>query len=317
VRQTFVVLADLPPEQQAWFDSLGHRARLAFGGHISSVREDLAQAAGLFVWGHPHDPFDQVLEAAPRLRWVHYTGAGIEHLLVPSFVRSSIPLTNSRGIHSPAVAELALTLLLAIAKGLPNRVRAQAEHRWTQELNRGLNRATLVVVGLGSIGSAVARTASALGMQVIGVRRTARRARWAHDVVAFSDLDRVLPRAEYIVLCCPETDETRGLIGAAQLRRLPRGAILVNVARGTIVDEPALIEALRDGHLAGAGLDVFSSEPLAPHSPLWDLPNVLITPHYPNVRGWERETVQRFVENAERFLDRRPLRNVVDKRRGY
>jgi phosphoglycerate dehydrogenase-like enzyme len=311
------VLADLPAEQQAWFDALGDRVRLAFGGHISSVREDLAQAVGLYVWGHPHDPFDQVLEAAPRLRWVHYTGAGIEHLLVPSFVRSSIPLTNSRGIHSRAVAELALALLLALAKGLPDRLRAQAEHRWTQELNRGLHGATLVVVGLGSIGSTVARAASALGMHVIGVRRTARQARWAHDVVAFTDLDRVLPRAEYLVLCCPETDETRGLIGAAQLRRLPRGAVVVNVARGTIVDEPALIEALLDGHLGGAGLDVFRTEPLAPDSPLWAMPNVVITPHYPNVRGWERETVDRFVDNAERFLDGRPLRNVIDKRRGY
>jgi D-2-hydroxyacid dehydrogenase (NADP+) len=316
-RPTFVVLADLPPEQQAWFDALGDRVRLVFGRHISSVREDLAQAVGLYVWGHPHDPFEQVLEAAPRLKWVHYTGAGIEHLLVESFVRSSIPLTNSRGIHSPAVAELALALLLALAKRLPDRLREQAEHRWTQELNRGLNGATLVVVGLGSIGSAVARAASALGMHVIGVRRTARPARWARDVVAFTDLDRVLPRAEFIVLCCPETDETRGLIGASQLRRLPRGAVLVNVARGTIVDEPALIDALRDGHLGGAGLDVFWAEPLAANSPLWDMPNVVITPHYPNVRGFERKTVERFVDNAERFLAGRPLRYVIDKRRGY
>ena len=163
VRPTLVVLADVPPEQQAWFDALGNRARLAFGGRISSVREDLAQAAGLFVWGHPHDPFDQVLEAAPRLRWVHYTGAGIEHLLVPSFVRSSIPLTNSRGIHSTGRCRARAHPAAGCGKAPARPVRAQAEHCWTQELNRGLNGTTLVVVGLGSIGSAVARAASALG----------------------------------------------------------------------------------------------------------------------------------------------------------
>jgi phosphoglycerate dehydrogenase-like enzyme len=127
----------------------------------------------------------------------------------------------------------------------------------------------------------------------------------------------VLPRAEYVVLCAPETDATRGLLNASRLRRLPRGAILVNVARGALVDEQALIDALRDGHLGGAGLDVFAREPLDRQSLLWDMPNVLITPHYPNVEGWERPTVQRFIDNAERFLARRPLRDVIDKRRGY
>jgi phosphoglycerate dehydrogenase-like enzyme len=314
---TFVVLADLSPERLGWFEPLHDRARLVFGATLASVREELPQAVGLFVWGHPEDPFEEVLSAAPRLRWVHYTGAGVEHLLVPSFVRSRIPLTNSRGAHTPAVAELALAMLLALAKNLPDRIRDQARHRWRQQLNRRLDGATLLVLGLGSIGSAIARAASALGMYVIGVRARARPARWANEVVSYVELKRVLPRSEYLVVCCPETTETRGLIDREALSLLPQGAIVVNVARGSIVDEPALIDALREGHLGGAGLDVFASEPLADPSALWDIPSVLITPHFANVVGWEQETVRRFVENAERFLEDRPLLNVVGKRRGY
>src|SRR6266567_861803 len=171
MQPTFVVLADLPAEQQAWFEPLLRRARVEFGARLASVEEPLAQAVGLFVWGHPHDRFEQILRAAPRLRWVHYTGAGVEHLLVPSFVSGRLVLTNSRGAHTSAVAELALALLLALAKGVPARLRDQAAHRWRQELTHGLDGATLVIVGLGSIGLAVARSAKAVGMHVIGVRR--------------------------------------------------------------------------------------------------------------------------------------------------
>jgi phosphoglycerate dehydrogenase-like enzyme len=314
---TVVVLADLPAWQRAWFQPLEQRAHIVFGADIAHVADDLAKAEALYVWGHPHDPWDRVLDAAPALRWVHYTGAGAEHLLTPRFVRSRIRLTNSRGIHTPAVAELAVALLLALAKHLPNRVRAQAAHEWTQELNAGVSGKTLLVIGLGSIGSAVARAARGLGMHVIGVRRSARPGRWAHQVVSYADLDSVLPRAEYLVLCAPETHATRGLLDARRLRLVPRGAMLVNVARGGLVDESALIEVLREGRLAGAGLDVFASEPLDPRSPLWDMPNVLITPHYPNVHGWERPTVERFIDNAQRFLAGRPLRDVIDRQRGY
>ena len=314
---TFVVLADLPAAQRAWFEPLYDRVNLVFGTQVADIEADLAHAEALYVWGHPHDPWDRVLDVAPALRWVHYTGAGAEHLLTPRFVRSRIRLTNSRGVHTPAVAELAIALLLGLAKHLPDRIRAQSAHEWQQMLNEGVCGSTVVVIGLGSIGSAVGRAAQGLGMHVIGIRRSARPSRWAHEVVPLDDLDTVLPRADYVVLCAPETESTRGLLDARRLRRLPRGAILINVARGTLVDESALIDELRAGHLGGAGLDVFTHEPLDRRSPLWDMPNVLITPHYPNVQGWERPTVQRFIDNAQRFLAGRPLRDVVDKRRGY
>jgi len=313
----FVVLANLPAEQRDWFEPLREQVQLVFGADIAHIAADLANAEALYVWGHPHDPWDQLLGAAPALRWVHYTGAGAEHLLTPRFLRSRIRLTNSRGVHTAGVAELAIALLLGLAKHLPNRVRAQAAHEWSQELNAGVYGKTILVIGLGSVGSAVARAARGLGMYVIGVRRSPRPARWANEVVSLDALDGVLSRADYVVLCAPETAATHGLMDASRLRRMQRGAMLVNVARGGLVDEPALIDALRDGHLGGAGLDVFVHEPLDRRSPLWDLPNVLITPHYPNVEGWERPTVQRFIDNAQRFLAGRPLHDLIDKRRGY
>jgi phosphoglycerate dehydrogenase-like enzyme len=312
-----VVLADLSPIERAWFEPLREKVKLVFGARIAAIPTELAAAEALFAWGHPQDPWDDILEAAQALRWVHSTGAGIEYLLTPRFVESRIRLTNSRGIHSPAVAELAIGLVLGVAKHLPERVRDQAARNWTQELNVGLKGKTVLVIGMGSIGSAVARAAYGLGMYVIGVKRSARPARWAHEVITTSQLDSALPRAEFVLVCAPATEETRGLLNADRLRRMPRGAVLVNVARGSLVDEDALIELLRSGHLGGAGLDVFEHEPLPTDSPLWEMPNVLITPHYPNVEGWERPTVERFIDNVERFLAGRPLRDVVDKHRGY
>jgi phosphoglycerate dehydrogenase-like enzyme len=175
----------------------------------------------------------------------------------------------------------------------------------------------VVIVGLGSIGSAIARAANALGMRVCGVRRTQRGSRWAHEVVAFGDLQRVLPRADFLVIACPETVETRGLIGPRELDLLPRRAYLVNIARGSIVDENAMIDALRVGHLAGAGLDVFATEPLPASSPLWDVEGVIVSPHFSISRDWARPVVDGFLENADRYLRGKRLRNVVNQRRGY
>jgi phosphoglycerate dehydrogenase-like enzyme len=207
--------------------------------------------------------------------------------------------------------------MMAWAKRVPTRMLAQQEHRWEQGFTHRLRGATLVVLGLGSIGTAVARPARALGMQVIGVRRTARPSRFASEVVSLADLADVLPRAEYLAVCCPDTPETRGVLGRREFALLPPGAFVVNVARGSVIDESALIEALRSGHLGGAGLDVFQQEPLQADSPLWDMPEVLISPHYPNTADYQQNTLRLFLDNLQRFRSRRRLRNVVNTRRGY
>jgi phosphoglycerate dehydrogenase-like enzyme len=314
-RPTLVVLGPADPRFEGWFAPLESRVEVLVGHTGPAFEAALGRAEAIFAWGKPKEAFEAVVARAPRLRWVHSTGAGVEHLLAPGLRRRRVVLTNSRGLYSHMVSEMALALLLAWAKRVPERLQAQREHRWQPGATHGLRGSTMVIVGLGSIGAALGVAARGLGMHVVGVRRSVRPSRAAHEVV--DDLHAVLPRANVLAVCCPETSATIGLIGRRELALLPAGACVVNVARGSVVDEEALIDALRSGHLGGAGLDVFATEPLPPDSPLWDLPGVVISPHYPNVEGYERETIRLFLENTNRFLRGQRLLNVVNQRRGY
>jgi phosphoglycerate dehydrogenase-like enzyme len=316
-RPCLVAIKAQPVPLADWLTPLSERVEVVVGETPRDLGSALSRASAIFVWGHPHVPFGHYLDRAPGVRWVHSSGAGMELLVVPELVQRRITLTNSRGLYSNAVAEFALAMMLAWAKRLPGRVLAQREHRWAPEPTRGLRGATVVILGLGGIGGALARFCHGLEMHVLGVRRTNRPARYASEVVGMADLARVLPRAEYLAVCCPDTPATRNLIGAHELALLPRGAFLVNVARGSVVDEQAMIEALRSGQLGGAGLDVFAHEPLPATSPLWDLPEVIVSPHFSNVIGFEQATLRLLAENVERFLTHRRLRNVVNARRGY
>jgi phosphoglycerate dehydrogenase-like enzyme len=262
---------------------------------------------------------------ARRLRWIHVSAAGVGSLLFPALVESRVELTNARGLHAVSMAEHALGLMLGFARKLHLARDLQREHRWDQVgLWAGpppigqLSGGTLGVVGLGAVGSAVAERATALGMHVIAVRPHPAGPAPAHEQWGLERLDEMLGRADWVVLAAPHTRATRGLIGAAQFGRMKPGAVLVNLGRGALVDEPALIAALRDGRIAGAALDVTREEPLPAQSPLWDLPGVVLTPHVSGLgpRYWER-AVDQFAENLERFLAGRPLLNVVDKRAGY
>jgi phosphoglycerate dehydrogenase-like enzyme len=317
--RTIVVLAEPLEMITPALAPLAARARVVCGRRSADLGPALKDAEALFAWGKPHEPFGEILRRAPRLRWLHSTGAGVEHLLVPELVARPIVLTNSRGLYADSIAEYALALMLAHAKRLPETFAAQREHHWAPGPTHDLVGSTLVVVGLGSIGAALARRARALGLRVLGVRRGGRpAASLAERVYGVDDLASALPQANYLAICCPETAETRGLIGARELALLPPGAFLVNVARGSVVDEAALIAALRSGHLGGAGLDVYATEPLPPTSPLWDLPNVIVSPHQSGMAiGWDARAIRLFLENTDRFLTGRRLRNVVPKQRGY
>jgi phosphoglycerate dehydrogenase-like enzyme len=263
---------------------------------------------------------------ALRLRWIHVSAAGVGSLLFPALAQSGVVLTNGRGLHAVSMAEHALGLMLTIARKLQLARDRQREHRWEQvglwtgEPPFGqLSGGTLGLVGLGAVGSALAERAAALGMHVIAVRpHPAPDPRPAHEQWGLERLPALLERADWVVLAAPHTAATQGLIGAAELARMKVGAVLVNLGRGALVDEPALVEALRAGRIGGAALDVVRGEPLAPESPLWDLPNVILTPHVSGLgpRYWER-AVEQFAANLERFLDGRELLNVVDKRAGY
>lgn len=265
------------------------------------------------------------LALARRLRWIHCSAVGLGGLLTPELAGSQLVVTNSRGLHADFIAEHALALLLALRRGLHVAAARQAAHEWAQlELAASrvgsLADVNLLVVGLGTIGSRVAALAASLGMRVTGVRRRPAEPTPPGVVLVLPPerLAEGLGHADAVVLALPTTAATRGLIGRAELAAMRPSALLVNVARGRLVDESALVEALRGGRLAGAALDAFAHEPLPPDHPFWKLPNVLVTPHTAAFGGdyWS-PIVDLFLENLARFGRGEPLVNVVDKAAGY
>lgn len=265
----------------------------------------------------PHFPaFGATVEAAPNLKWVHFASAGIsQHAFLAALIARHVKLTTSAGANAETVAHTAICGLLMLARGFPRWLDAQRRHAWEPmrgaQLPCDLDGQTVLVIGVGGIGGTLGRFCGAMGMRVIGVRRPpAGPAEGFDEMHTLSALRDLLPRADWVVLACPHTPETHHLLNAAALAALPRGAHLVNVARGPVVDEPALIEALAGGRLAGAYLDVFEKEPLPPDSPLWTMQNVLVSPHSASVSaGNERRSAEIFVDNLARWARGEALQN--------
>jgi len=266
------------------------------------------------------------LKHAKKLKWIHSTAAGVAQLVYPELRESGILVTNPRGVFSVPMAEHTIGLIISMARNFPDSVRFQDGSTWgqqqlwdlPQQLSE-LNGKTLLIVGFGSIGEELAKRARAFDMRVWGVTRSGKGDKGlAEKIVAASDLHTVLPEADYVVIAAPETGETKKLIGAGQIARMKRGARLINVGRGSLLDESALIPALEKGHLAGAALDVTAVEPLPEASPLWKTPNLFITPHTSAVSDklWQRET-ELLVELLELWFSGQPMKNVVDLARGY
>ena len=266
------------------------------------------------------------LQMAKKLKWIHSTSAGVGQLAYPELVASGIVVTNASGVFSVPMAEHTMGLLLALARNFPDTVRQQDQKIWSQQALwdkpqhlTELNGATLLIVGFGSIGREIAKRASAFELHVIGVTRSGKGDRThAQEIVSIEKLDEVLPRADYVVLAAPETNETKQLFDAQRLARMKRGARLINLGRGSAVDEAALVRALQTGQLGGAALDVTEIEPLPGESPLWTAPNLFITPHTSAIssRLWQRET-DLLVQLLERWFDGRELFNLVDLNKGY
>jgi phosphoglycerate dehydrogenase-like enzyme len=260
------------------------------------------------------------------LRWVHTGSAGVRAALFPELVASDVVLTNSAGIHAPPMAETVLGIMLHFARGFDFAIRDQRAGRWDQSAfsttgspMTELQDATLGIVGYGGVGRAIAQKARALGMHVVATRRTARASDDDTEVLSGrSGLERVLRDSDVVVVTVPATAQTTQMIGRTELAMLKPNAVFINVARGDIVDEQALIELLRAGRLRGAGLDVFQTEPLPEASELWQLPNVVVLPHVSATtpRFWQRQA-QLIIENFQRYLRGAPLLNVVDKLQGY
>ena len=261
-----------------------------------------------------------LLRRAPCLRWIQTSSSGIgEWIRRLGLVESEIAITNAAGLHARPLAEFVIFAMLYFARSWPRMVSEQRAHHWERCAIDTLAGTTLGVIGLGQVGREAASLAKPFGVRVIGTRRSGADSGDGVDAVYRPDqLDEVLEQSDYVALCVPQTSETIGLLGAGELALMKPSAVLINIARGVVVDEPAMIEALQNGRLAGAALDVFAKEPLPPESPLWDMPNVLVTPHSMSTAYDENERLtDLFCDNLRRYLDGQPLRNVVDKVRGY
>jgi phosphoglycerate dehydrogenase-like enzyme len=261
------------------------------------------------------------LGKAPGLRWIHARSAGLDHVLAPEVVAHPAVVTNGRGAFSPALAEFVLAALLFFAKDLRRLVAQQAAGAWTPFDTQRLEGRTVGILGYGDIGRAVAARLRPLGVNVLALRRRpglSREDALASEMLPPDRLLEMMARADDVVVALPLTPETRGLVGREAIAAMKRTAVLVNVGRGPTVDEGALIEALEAGRLRGAALDVFEAEPLPAESPLWRLPNVLLSPHCADhVPGWVDEAMRVFLRQLERFRRGEPLQDVVDKARGY
>jgi phosphoglycerate dehydrogenase-like enzyme len=274
------------------------------------------------------DAFDRILARAPRLSWVHSATSGVERALTPAARDRGLVVTNARGVFSRPIAEYVLMMILAVSRRLPQLLDLQRERTWQPLEGTELRDVTVGIVGLGSMGQAVAELASAFGCRIIGVRRHgAAGGPLGAGAVGELVMDRVggpdmlpelLAESDFIVLAAPLTPETEEMIDERTLAMVKPGAWLINVARGRLVDERALIRALRDGTLGGAVLDTFHDEPLPPMSSFYDLPNVIVTPHtaWSSGRVLDR-SVELFCDNLRHFAAGEPLLNVVDPTAGY
>jgi D-2-hydroxyacid dehydrogenase (NADP+) len=256
----------------------------------------------------------RVLRRSSSLRWVHTHSAGLDRPIYPELMARGVAVTASPGANADVVAQTALGAVLALARRFPQLMAAQAQRRWAPlvagPLPPDLAGQQVVLVGWGAIARRLQPWLAMLGLKVSVVRRCAEPAGPGIETLRYADLPRALPSAQWLILACPLSTETRSLVGTAALAALPMGAMLVNVARGEVIDEAALIDALHRGHLGGAFLDVFQTEPLAPESPLWALPNVVVTPHSAGQSaGHATRTASLFLDNFRRWLAGTPLRH--------
>ncbi|MFI9726499.1 D-2-hydroxyacid dehydrogenase [Streptomyces sp. NPDC052092] len=289
------------------------RARIEHADE-SSLAARLPHADVLLVWDFTSHAVRRAWPGeGPRPRWVHTASAGVDHLLCPELAASDTVVTNARGVFEGPIAEYVAGLVLAFAKDLPRTLALQRERAWLHRETRRVAGTRACVVGSGPIGRAVAGTLRALGITTALVGRTARPGTHGPE-----DLDRLLSRADWVVAAAPPTEATRGMFDARRFGVMQPSAHFVNVGRGELVVEEALVRAVRERWIAGAALDVFAAEPLAPDSPLWELPGAVVSPHMSgDTVGWRDELGSQFVELFELWASGRPLVNVVDKRRGY
>lgn len=318
---TLLVLAHPADPQLKMLEHLPGNTRIAVGESLDAFEPSAASADAILVWSGGRVLLQQVWAIAPRVRWVHTRAAGLDGLLFPELIESPVPLTNGSGVFSRSLGEFVAAAVLYFAKDLRRMVRNQAAGRWEQFDVEEVHGKTLGIVGYGDIGRAAAQRAKALGMRVIALRRQPEKSRGDSLIDEVFSPDRLLDlmgRSDYVVAAAPLTQDTKGLIGASAIGAMKPTGVLLNVGRGPVIDEAALIAALREGRIRGAALDVFDTEPLPDGHPYYGLENLLLSPHCADhTATWLEDAMRLFVRNLERFRNGDPLENAVQKRIGY
>ncbi len=318
---TLLVLADPADPYLPLLSTIRDRADIVVGPDAATLAAAAPQAEAMLAWNIKRAELETLLPVAGRLRWMHVRWAGLDTLLFPALIDSPVVVTNSRGIYSQSLGEFVIAGALFFAKDIRRLLRDQEAHRWSPFTVQELRGATMGIVGYGDIGRACAARAHAMGMRVLAQRRRPELA--AGDAL----IDRaygpdglldMIRACDYVVVTAPLTSQTRGLIGAREIGAMKPEAVLMNVGRGPVIDDAALVDALRSRRIRGAALDVFAQEPLAADHPLFTFDNVLLSPHCAdNTPTWNEDAMRFFLANYDRFLRGEPLQNIVDKHAGY
>jgi phosphoglycerate dehydrogenase-like enzyme len=318
---TLLVVGNPAASYLKLLDRLPEDTRISIGRDQQIFADAAPEADVLLNANSPLETVRSVWNMAPRVRWVHSLSAGVENSIFPELMASDVPLTNSRGVFARSLAEFVMGAMLYFDKEFERMKRQQREGRWEVFDVEELHGKTMGIVGYGAIGRACSRLAHAFGMKVLALRRRPEESQGDNlidRVYAPDQLLDLMARSDFVVVAAPLTADSRGLIGAAAIAAMKPSGILINVGRGPVVDEAALVDALRQKRIRGAALDVFDQEPLPDGHPFYSLDSVLLSPHSADhTPGWIEGAVEFFLENFELFRRGEPLRNVVDKHAGY
>lgn len=317
-----IVISDPAEPLLAMLDELPQHTAIAVGNRPEAFANAAPEADAILNWELSGKTLRQVFGMCPRVRWVHTRTAGLDKLLFPALIESAAQLTNGSGVFSESLGEFALAGILYFAKDLRRMIRSQVAGTWAPFEVEMISGKTVGIVGYGDIGRAVALRVRAIGMLVLAVKRHAPSSpcgdALAHEVYGPEGLLETLSRSDYVVVAAPLTPETSGMIGEREFAAMKPGAVMVNVGRGPVIDEAAMLRALTEKRIKGAALDVFDHEPLPAGHPLYKLENVLLSPHCAdNTVGWETNAMRFFLAQFERYHKGEPLLNVVDRKLGY
>jgi len=319
---TVLVLANPTDTQLAMLQELPPETSLAVGNSVEAFERAAPDADVIFNWGGSRELLREVFAMAPQVRWVHSKAAGLDTMLFPALIESPVPLTNGSGVFSQSLGEFVLAAVLYFAKDFRRMVRNQMAGRWEQFDVVEVTGQTVGIVGYGDIGRAAATRLRAMGLRILAVRRQGPSLYNVDPLVdRIYNPDRrveMIAQCDYVVAAAPLTPDTRGLIGEAEFAAMKPNAVVINVGRGPVIDEAAMMRALTEGRIKGAGLDVFDQEPLPEGHPFYRLENVLLSPHCADhTADWQEQAMRFFLQQFERYRTGEPLLNVVNKELGY